>query len=210
MTELQLAEMRQARETLLIAAANFGGLAPAMRDRCIRDANALHEVYIGQAAAQPAVQQPAKAWGITYNGVLQPTIYESEDEAAQEVKRRQDTYPHDNAPRAVMPLWSVQQPAEDAPPFGSKRAAALALYRPPFKFRGGYIHDAGGHMVADQDGFGEGSKVFDSIAARVRGWGRIGYMPDAEALQDEVGAVIADALTAYWSAVQHPQQEQPK
>lgn len=60
MTELQLAAMRQARETLLIAAANFGGLAPAMRDRCIRDANALHEVYIGQAAAQPAVQQPAE------------------------------------------------------------------------------------------------------------------------------------------------------
>ena len=60
MTELQLAAMRQARETLLIAAANFGGLAPAMRDRCIRDANALHEVYSGQAAAQPAVQQPAE------------------------------------------------------------------------------------------------------------------------------------------------------
>ena len=94
----------------------------------------------------------------------------------------------------------IEQQAEDAsPPFGSKRAAALALYRPPFKFRGGYIHDAGGHMVADQDGFGEGSKVFDSIAARVRGWGRIGYMPDPEALQDEVGAIIADALTAYWS-----------
>lgn len=64
MTELQLAAMRQARETLLIAAANFGGLAPAMRDRCIRDANALHEVYSGQAAAQPAVQQPAEDAGL--------------------------------------------------------------------------------------------------------------------------------------------------
>lgn len=103
----------------------------------------------------------------------------------------------------------AQPGADVAPPFGNKRAAALALYRPPFKFRMGYIHDAGGHMVADQDGFGEGSKVFDSIAARVRGWGRIGYLPDAEALQDEVGAVIADALTAYWAAAPQPQQEQP-
>lgn len=102
-------------------------------------------------------------------------------------------------------LQSTQAQGQDAapaeqPPFGTKRAAALALYKPPFKFRMGYIHDAGGHMVADQDGFGEGSKVFDSIAARVRGWGRIGYMPDAEALQDEVGAVLADALTAYWNS----------
>ncbi len=51
--------MQEARKTLLIAAANFGGLAPAMRDRCIRDANALHEIYTAsKAAAQPAVQQP--------------------------------------------------------------------------------------------------------------------------------------------------------
>jgi len=113
--------------------------------------------------------------------------------------------------RVVAAIEQGAQPGADvAPPFGSKRAAALALYRPPFKFRMGYIHDAGGHMVADQDGFGEGSKVFDSIAARVRGWGRIGYLPDAEALQDEVGAVIADALTAYWSAALQPQQEQSK
>lgn len=112
-------------------------------------------------------------------------------------------------------LQSTQAQGQDAapaeqPPFGTKRAAALALYKPPFKFRMGYIHDAGGHMVADQDGFGEGSKVFDTIAARVRGWGRIGYMPDPEALQDEVGAVIADALTAYWSASQAGAQEQAK
>lgn len=45
MKEIQLAAMREARETLLIAAANFGGLAPSARDRCIRSANALHEAY---------------------------------------------------------------------------------------------------------------------------------------------------------------------
>lgn len=87
---------------------------------------------------------------------------------------------------------------QHTPPFGSKRAAALALYKPPFRFLHGYIHDADTQMVADQGGF-EGA-VETHIAARVRGWGRIGYMPDAEALQDEVGAVIAEALTAFWKA----------
>ena len=124
--------------------------------------------------------------------------------------RGDEPFNHFAAPLLRQYIEQGAQPGADvAPPFGSKRAAALALYRPPFKFRMGYIHDAGGHMVADQDGFGEGSKVFDSIAARVRGWGRIGYMPDAEDLQDEVGAVIADALTAYWAAAPQPQQEQP-
>ncbi|MBT2299203.1 hypothetical protein J7E70_01875 [Variovorax paradoxus] len=90
------------------------------------------------------------------------------------------------------------EPAAPEPPFGSKRAAALALYKAPFHFIHGYIYDANHKMVADQDGF-EGA-VHEHVAARVRGWGRIGYMPDAAALQDEVGAVLADALTAFWSA----------
>jgi hypothetical protein len=78
-------------------------------------------------------------------------------------------------------------------PFGSKREAAIALYKPPFKFEHGYIFDAEHQMVADDD------NVESHVAARVRGWGRIGYMPDAAQLQDEVGRVIADALTAYWN-----------
>lgn len=48
--------MQEARETLLIAAANFGGVAPSARDRCIRAANALHEVY----TAQPLKAEQAK------------------------------------------------------------------------------------------------------------------------------------------------------
>jgi hypothetical protein len=71
------------------------------------------------------------------------------------------------------------------------RARALSLYKPPFRFESGYIWDAGGQMVADQD--------FDpSTIARVRGWGRICSMPQPEALQDEVGKIIAEALTAFW------------
>lgn len=95
--------------------------------------------------------------------------------------------------------WHVANGAavQAVPPFGTKRAAALALYRPPFRFTHGYIYDATNQMVADQDGF-EGA-VETHIAARVRGWGRIGYLPDAAALQDEVGQVIADALTAFWA-----------
>lgn len=86
------------------------------------------------------------------------------------------------------------------PPCGSKRKAALDLYRAPFKFEHGYIFDADYHMVADDD------DVESHVAARVRGWGRIGGLPDAAELQDEVGRVIADALTAYWAS---PQPLQP-
>lgn len=89
------------------------------------------------------------------------------------------------------------QRAELMPPFGSKRKAAMAIYAPPFKFYRGYIHDSQGHMVSDQDGLD--GEVEKSVVARVRGWGRIGYMPNPEALQDEVGHMMADALTAYYA-----------
>lgn len=69
---------------------------------------------------------------------------------------------------------------------------ALALYRPPFKFMYGYIHDGDGRVVADNN------VGADNQVLRVRGWGRISYMENAEALQDEVGEVIAVALTEYW------------
>ncbi|MCP2005281.1 UNVERIFIED_ORG: hypothetical protein J2Y78_003821 [Buttiauxella agrestis ATCC 33320] len=69
---------------------------------------------------------------------------------------------------------------------------ALALYKPPFKFMYGYIHDGDGRVVADNN------VGADNQVLRVRGWGRISYMENAEALQDEVGEVIAFALTEYW------------
>jgi len=35
--------------------------------------------------------------------------------------------------------------------------------------------------------------------ARLRGWGRIQYLPDPEKLHDAVGEIIAEALTEYWT-----------
>lgn len=77
---------------------------------------------------------------------------------------------------------------------GDLHARAIALYTPPFRFDFGYIWDAKGQMVAD-------NRVPDEpegAALRVRGWGRISYMEDPEALQDEVGNIIAAAMTEYW------------
>jgi hypothetical protein len=70
------------------------------------------------------------------------------------------------------------------------RARVLALFKPPFKFHRGYIFDSEQNMVADQH---------EDEDLRVRGWGRIQKMPNAEALQDAAGALIAEALTEYWN-----------
>jgi len=67
---------------------------------------------------------------------------------------------------------------------------AMKLYRPPFRYEHGYIFDADHRMVADNDGM--------DTMGRVRGWGRIGALPNTEALQDKVGELIAQALTEFW------------
>jgi hypothetical protein len=83
----------------------------------------------------------------------------------------------------------------------------MAIYRPPFRFVNGYVYDNQNHVVADHDNISE-KLVTGSVCARVRGWGRIGYMPNAAKLQDEVGALIADALNEYYAA--HPQIPEDK
>lgn len=72
------------------------------------------------------------------------------------------------------------------------RKRALALYTPPFFYdkRGGYIWDVKQNMVAD-------NHVDGDQVLRVRGWGRIVYMENPEELQDEFGAMLAEALTEY-------------
>ena len=68
---------------------------------------------------------------------------------------------------------------------------AMSLYKPPFKYIAGYINDADGRMVADQGP--------DNIIMQIRGWGRIQYKNNPEALQDEIGRLCAEALTNLWS-----------
>lgn len=75
----------------------------------------------------------------------------------------------------------------------SLRKQAMSIYKPPFRYQHGYIFDSADNMVSDQD-----TKTKDALLARVRGWGRIQYMNDAANLQDEVGRMIADALTEYY------------
>lgn len=70
------------------------------------------------------------------------------------------------------------------------RKRVLALYKPPFSYHCGYIHDGEGNMVSDLP--------TGTIATRVRGWGRIGYMENPGELQDMVGEMIAEALNQYW------------
>lgn len=74
------------------------------------------------------------------------------------------------------------------------RTKAIALYTAPFTFERGYIWDAAGRMVADNYRLDEE----DGAVLRVRGWGRISYLDDPEALQDEVGNAIAEAMTEFW------------
>ena len=71
---------------------------------------------------------------------------------------------------------------------------AFDLFKPPFRYdaRGGYIWDADNNMVADNHDMPEGASL------RIRGWGRIVYLEDPEALQDAAGDIIAEALTEYW------------
>lgn len=78
------------------------------------------------------------------------------------------------------------------------REDAMALYTPPFRFVHGYIYDSKNHMVADQGGCDERDTSKDMMVAQIRGWGRIGYMPNAESLQDEAGQILVDALNAYY------------
>ena len=86
-----------------------------------------------------------------------------------------------------------------SPPRTELRTRAFALYKPPFRYHAGYIFDADHHMVSDSEE--------ECFISRIRGWGRLhgkGAMAldpkDAANLQDEVGEMLAEALTAYWES----------
>lgn len=81
---------------------------------------------------------------------------------------------------------------------------ALELHSGPFRFDGIYIRDGAGLIFADTPG--------TPFTFRIRGWGRLGYLPAGAALQDELqqiaeecgaakattGEEAAYLLTEYW------------
>jgi len=83
------------------------------------------------------------------------------------------------------------------------RKTAAELYYPPFRFERGYIWDSKNNMLADENA--------NDIVTRIRGWGRISYLDNAENLQDEVGYLIAELLTKHWPTNQvHKEKPQIK
>ena len=84
------------------------------------------------------------------------------------------------------------------------KQCALALYKPPFRRVHGYIYDADSRVVAD-----DAAATDEDAALRIRGWGRIQYLTDPEALQDAAGDLIAEALTEYWQCRTQPEATAP-
>lgn len=76
---------------------------------------------------------------------------------------------------------------------------ALDLYTPPFNFnRYGYLNDSKSQMVADNHVEDSVEETGKEAMLRVRGWGRISYLPEPEKLQDQIGEILGQALTEFW------------
>src|SRR3546814_2601309 len=75
---------------------------------------------------------------------------------------------------------------------------ALALYEPPFTFDHGYIYDAKDRMVMDAHRR-TNEAGHTSIEMRVRGWGRIGYMPNGRSEERRVGKECVSTCRSRWS-----------
>lgn len=71
---------------------------------------------------------------------------------------------------------------------------ALSICKPPFEFKHGYIFDSDGHIIADHP--------MDEGVLLIRGWGRIQHMDNPEQLQDEIGRLIALAMTEFWEKME--------
>jgi hypothetical protein len=106
-----------------------------------------------------------------------------------------------NTPPSKEPVQgcTFDEAVKAGPPFGSIRKAAEAVYTPPFYYQHGYIRDSSHLIVADDGELAEHNQsVKGAVAARIRGWGRLGYLPNGAQLQDEIGNMIADALNQYY------------
>lgn len=155
-----------------------------------------YEARVGWIAWQAARRTPAPV-GVDPFGIW----HEGETEDESDFYLFKDS--GDVACPSCIKLYSAPQPTQPqagAVPLTDIRKAALDLYTPPFRHEYGYIRDANHQMVADD----ASSEATGLIAARIRGWGRIQYMDKPEmranALQDEVAEMVAEALNAYWAA----------
>lgn len=86
---------------------------------------------------------------------------------------------------------------------GNNIVKILELYKGPFSYNMGYIYDANSEMLADNAG-----ENLQGIV-QVRGWGYLtggaaqNLDPDVAAeIQDEIGEMIAEALTQYWKSME--------
>ena len=150
------------------------------------------EVGNGCVMLPVSVAEELLAYRKTVNHLLDNDGSRGKFSAVQSYDAREDLE------RLLAPIAQQNEPQNipeniPAQPVSELRARAISLYKPPFKFDFGYIWDADGQMVADQK-LNEDGKIL-----RVRGWGRISYLENPEALQDEVGEIIAIALSDYWN-----------
>jgi hypothetical protein len=106
-----------------------------------------------------------------------------------------DTRRREAATDAIMALIADSADGAEVALDCGVMADAIAIYKPPFSFKAGYIYDSEGNMFADQGGTEDRAAQL----ARIRGWGRIGGMANPEELQDAVGKHMARALTEYWN-----------
>lgn len=74
----------------------------------------------------------------------------------------------------------------------------MAVYTPPFRYYRRYIFDNAGHMVSDSGEALGNLGTAGAVAAHFRGEGKLSYLPEGPAIQDEIGRMMADALNEYY------------
>ena len=181
---------------LAVAAKNLG-------DRDIPSRSELEVAVTEQAEEIERLTLRLKMTSDTMNGYMleRNALQAKLDTATQSSAHWQHQYTEVQAK-----LYAMES-VEPQPPFGSKRKAAMAVYTPPFKYEHGYILDSQNLMVADDGDIAEEKRsVTGAVASRVRGWGRLSYLPNGAELQDEIGQMMADALNALYAAPKVAQQ----
>jgi len=145
-------------------------------------------------------KRPFRGKKIKPSGSLANQFFAQVAVEADGVKAREAVAPDSPASVAVEEeiqrrnLEEGMEAAKEISDAADLRERAFDLYRGPFRYEHGYIWDKDNEMVADDH-------VEGAVPAlQVRGWGRLRYFADSAALHDAVGALMAEALTAYWKS----------